>query len=138
MSKIFFQSKFWFKKNGFCCAGGSFFIFPPKKFCISRSLSNMSKNGLRILVHLNVHITILSHPPTLSHYNNQWYNYFSYSSKPVFTIHSHNQWWTFLFFIITLSGILGVSWGGANLVPKAGLNYGTPCNIINTKYSWSD
>ena len=62
-------------------------------------------------------------------YNNQWYIYFSYCSKPFVIIHFHNQWWTFLFFVITLSGILGISWGGANLVPEAWLNHGTPSAI---------
>merc|ERR1711952_301637 len=33
-----------------------------KKYCVSRSLSNMSKNGLRMVVHLNFDITHLSPP----------------------------------------------------------------------------
>ena len=38
--------------------------FSKKKFCVSRSLSNISKNGLRMVVHLNFDITHLSPPST--------------------------------------------------------------------------
>ena len=62
--EIFFSTSkggtLWIFKNGFCNAGGLF--FKQKKFCVSRSLSNMSKNGLRMVVRLNFGITHLSPP----------------------------------------------------------------------------
>ena len=41
----------------FATQGGN---FSKKKFCVFGSLSNMSKNGLRMVVHLNFDITHLS------------------------------------------------------------------------------
>ena len=49
--------KTWFKE---------FFFNIQKKFCVSRSLSNISKNGLGMVVRLNFDITHLSPPSTLN------------------------------------------------------------------------
>ena len=46
-------------KGVFCNDGG---YFKKKKFYVSRILSNMSKNGLRMVVRLNFDITHLSPP----------------------------------------------------------------------------
>ena len=48
-----------FQKRFLQCRG---VIFQKKKFCVFGSLSNMSKNGLRMVVHLNFDITHLSPP----------------------------------------------------------------------------
>ena len=60
---IFFSTSrgpFGFSKTVFAMPGGNFSTM--KKYCVSRSLSNMSKNGLRMVVHLNFDITHLSPP----------------------------------------------------------------------------
>ena len=48
-----------FQKRFLQCRG---VIFQKKKFCVFRSLSNMSKNGLRMVVSQNFDITHLSPP----------------------------------------------------------------------------
>ena len=50
-----------FQKRFLQCRG---VIFQKKKFCVFGSLSNMSKNGLRMVVCLNFDITHLSPPST--------------------------------------------------------------------------
>ena len=52
-----------FQKRFLQCRG---VIFQKKKFCVFGSLSNMSKNGLRMVVRLNFDITHLSPPSNLS------------------------------------------------------------------------
>ena len=55
------EGHFGFSKMVFTITGGN---FSNKKFYVSRSLSNMSKNGLRMVVRLNFDITHLSPPST--------------------------------------------------------------------------
>ena len=63
-----------FQKRFLQCRG---VIFQKKKFCVFGSLSNMSKNGLRMVVCLNFDITHLSPPST-----NVMINIFTRTSSP--------------------------------------------------------
>ena len=59
---IFFNPKggpFGSEKTVFAAQGGN---FSKKKFCVSGSLPNMSKNGLRMVVRPNFDMTHLSDP----------------------------------------------------------------------------
>ena len=59
-----------FQKRFLQCRG---VIFQKKKFCVFGSLSNMSKNGLRMVVCLNFDITHLSPPSNCNQWTHCWY-----------------------------------------------------------------